>query len=30
MGSVGFTDVTYMSLNGIGDTGDRIVCYRRP
>jgi hypothetical protein len=26
---VGFTDVTYMTLPGIGETGDRIVWYRR-
>ena len=29
IGGVGYTDVTYMSLPGIGDTGDRIVWYRR-
>jgi len=27
--SVGFTDVSYMSLKGIGETGDHIVWYRR-
>jgi len=29
LSSVGFTDVTYMSLKGIGETGDHIVWYRR-
>jgi hypothetical protein len=29
LGGVGFTDVTYMALPGIGDTGDRIVWYQR-
>src|SRR5262245_38913126 len=29
LSSVGFTDVVYMSLPGIGDTGDRIVWYRK-
>jgi hypothetical protein len=29
LSSIGFTDVTYMSLKGIGETGDRIVWYRR-
>ena len=29
MSGVGFTDVTYMALAGIGDTGDRIVWYQR-
>ena len=26
---VGFTDVTYMSLPGIGDAGDRVIWYQR-
>ena len=29
LSGVGFTDVVYMSLPGIGDTGDRIVWYRK-
>jgi hypothetical protein len=29
LGGVGFTDVTYMALSGIGETGDRIVWYQR-
>jgi hypothetical protein len=29
LGGVGFTDVVYMSLPGIGDTGDRIVWYQK-
>jgi hypothetical protein len=29
LGGVGYTDVTYMSLAGIGDTGDRIIWYQR-
>jgi hypothetical protein len=29
LSGVGFTDVLYMSLPGIGDTGDRIVWYRK-
>ena len=28
-GGVGFTDATYMSLPGIGDTGDRVIWYQR-
>ena len=27
---VGFTDSTYMSLPGIGDTGDRVIWYQKP
>ena len=30
LSGVGFTDVLYMSLPGIGDTGDRIIWYRKP
>lgn len=30
VGSVGYTDVTYMKLPGIGETGDRIIWYQRP
>jgi len=26
----GFTDATYMSLPGIGETGDRVIWYQRP
>ncbi len=29
LGGVGFTDVTYMALPGIGETGDRVVWYQR-
>jgi hypothetical protein len=29
LGGVGFTDVTYMSLPGIGETGDRVIWYRK-
>jgi hypothetical protein len=29
LSGVGFTDVVYMSLPGIGDTGDRIVWYQK-
>jgi hypothetical protein len=29
LGGAGFTDVVYMSLPGIGDTGDRIVSYQK-
>lgn len=29
LAGVGYTDATYMSLTGIGDTGDRIVWYQR-
>jgi hypothetical protein len=29
LSGVGFSDVTYMALTGIGDTGDRIVWYQR-
>jgi SAM-dependent methyltransferase len=29
LGSVGYTDVNYMSLPGVGETGDRIVWYQR-
>jgi hypothetical protein len=27
---VAFTDVTYLALPGIGDTGDRITWYQKP
>ena len=26
---IGYTDTTYMALQGVGDTGDRIVWYRK-
>jgi hypothetical protein len=29
LGGVGFTDSTYMSLPGIGDTGDRVIWYQK-
>jgi len=29
LGSVGYTDVTYVTLPGVGDAGDRIVWYQR-
>ena len=29
LSGVGFTDSTYMSLPGIGDTGDRVIWYQR-
>ena len=29
LSGVGYTDVTYMSLSGIGETGDRVVWYRK-
>jgi SAM-dependent methyltransferase len=29
LGGAGFADVSYMSLPGIGDTGDRIIWYRK-
>jgi hypothetical protein len=29
LSGVGFTDVTYLALPGIGDTGDRIIWYQR-
>jgi len=29
LSGVGFTDTTYISLPGIGDTGDRVIWYRR-
>jgi len=29
LAGVGFTDVTYMSLPGIGDAGDRVIWYQR-
>ena len=29
LSGVGFTDATYMSLPGIGNTGDRIIWYQR-
>ena len=30
LGSAGHTDVTYMSLPGVGDSGDRITWYQKP
>ena len=30
LSGVGYTDVVYMSLPGIGDAGDRIVWYQKP
>lgn len=30
IGSVGYTDVSYLDLPGIGETGDRIIWYQRP
>lgn len=30
VGPVGYTDVVYLTLVGIGETGDRIVWYQRP
>jgi hypothetical protein len=29
LGGVGFTDSTYMTLPGIGDTGDRVIWYQK-
>lgn len=29
LGGVGFTDSVYMTLPGIGETGDRIIWYQR-
>ncbi len=29
LGGVGFTDSTYMSLPGVGNTGDRVIWYQR-
>ena len=29
LSGVGFTDSTYMSLPGVGDTGDRVIWYRK-
>jgi hypothetical protein len=29
LGGVGFADVTYMSLPGIGETGDRVIWYQK-
>jgi hypothetical protein len=28
--AAGYTDVTYTSQPGVGDTGDRIMWYRKP
>ena len=30
IGSVGYTDVSYLEIPGVGETGDRIVWYQRP
>ena len=30
LSGAGFADVTYMSLPGIGETGDRVIWYAKP